>query len=187
MLSTVDVTRAVSSEITRRRGFSSSGQLHFSNHLSAGVQNFWPALDSDREIRRLSEFRLAYPARSGPLALVWKGFLGPDPGPFRIGSAWLQLRQVQIRGLAYWAQPGGGLPETDNTLTLLAEVRDGLGKPFHIHRELRCRAVDRVDSDFSRWGGAKPFEHHIVERQYRFAVIGLRENRGACASPCRRF
>ena len=40
MLSKVDVTRAASSEITRRRGFSSSGQPHFSNHLSAGVRTF---------------------------------------------------------------------------------------------------------------------------------------------------
>jgi hypothetical protein len=48
-----------------------------------------------------------------------------------------------------------------------------LGKAFHIDGELRRRAVDRKDCDFGRGGRAEALDHQIVERQDRFAMVGL--------------
>ena len=94
--------------------------------------------------------------------------------------------RIGLAPIAHLASPAGFIaprkPELSfhvrqrrsaETLALLAEVREGLGEAFHVDCELRRRAVDRKDCDFGRGGGAEALDHHIVQRQDQFAMIGL--------------
>ncbi|HKN26530.1 MAG TPA: hypothetical protein VJY34_01045, partial [Roseiarcus sp.] len=64
---------------------------------------------------------------------------------------------------------GGPIP------ALLAQIGHRLREPFHVDREFRFGAIDRIDRDLGRGSRIQAFDHLILQRKERLAVVWLAE------------